>query len=195
MTLLAHNVTSGMTDVRETVTTVMPLARTHELLFLLTRTVAAARVNPERSLAEVNRDYSAMTNLAEMLVQSARVPFREAHEFASRLTDYGRQNGLRPLEIAYPDAAAMYTELIGAALPLSEAEFAAALDPRHIIATRRGRGGPQPEEVQRMLREADAQLGAHKQWLADEQAARERARFALVHAFEALVHRSAVTQQ
>src|SRR5262249_54850761 len=41
MTLLAHNVTSGMSDVRETVTSIVPLSRMHELLYLLLRTVEA----------------------------------------------------------------------------------------------------------------------------------------------------------
>jgi argininosuccinate lyase len=185
--LVAHNLTSGMTDVRETVTSVVPARRTHEMLFLLARTFEAARLNPERSLAEVNRDYSAMTNLAEVLVQSARVPFREAHEYASHLTDFGRQRGLRPPEIAFEDANALYREHIGGALPLTDAQLAAALDPRQIVATRRGQGGPQPREMTRMLDEARAQLEADRQWLLDRRAAREAARANLERKFEALI--------
>jgi argininosuccinate lyase len=139
----------------------------------------------------VNHDYSAMTNLAEVLVQSARVPFRGAHEYASQLTDFGRQRGLRPPEIAYVDASALYGEHIGGALPLSEMELAAALDPRQIVATRRGQGGPQPAEVARMLDEARARLAVHGQWLVDRRAARDHAGSNLERAFEELVHRTA----
>jgi argininosuccinate lyase len=187
MTLLAHNVTSGMTDVRETVTSIVPVARTHEMLFLVARTFEAARVYPQRSLAEVNRDYSAMTNLAEVLVQSAQVPFREAHEFASALTDLGRQRGLRPPEIAFADAAALYQEHLGTPLPLSQFEFAGALDPRQIIATRRGQGGPQPAEMQRMLSSSQAQLAADREWLAAKRTARQSAASELERTFHALV--------
>ncbi|MBV8719851.1 MAG: argininosuccinate lyase [Chloroflexi bacterium] len=165
MTLLAHNVTSGMSDVRETVTSVVPISRAHELLYLLLRTVRAIVVDPQRSLAEVNRDYSATTNLAEVLVQSAGVPFREAHEFASHLTDFGRQRGLKPTEIDYTQAASVY----GAALPITAAELARALDPRHIIATREGSGGPQPREVERMRGDAADVLHEHQKWLAESQ--------------------------
>jgi len=182
MTLLAHNVTSGMSDVRETVTSVVPIARMHELLNLLDRTVRAVVVDPQRSLAEVNRDYSAMTNLAEVLVHLAGVPFREAHEFASRLTDYGRQRRMRPLEISYADAASVY----GAPLPLSELQFAEALDPRQIVASRRGRGGPQPDEIQRMLVEARDALDAHQRWLSERQNALAQASATLDAAFGAL---------
>ncbi|MBV9581070.1 MAG: argininosuccinate lyase [Chloroflexi bacterium] len=187
MTLLAHNVTSGMSDVRETVTSTVPAGRMHEMLYLLTRTVGAVVVDPRRSLAEVNRDYSAMTNLAECLVQAAGVPFREAHEFASRLTDYGRQRGIRPPDIRYADAAVLYRECLSSELPLSEMDFAAAIDPRRILTTRRGRGGPQPDEVQRMLREAEQSIAAHRRWLDDRQTDVREADSALDSAFRALM--------
>lgn len=187
MVLLAHNAASGMTDVRESVTTVLPLGRTHDLLFFSARTIDAIVIDPERSLAEVNRDYSAMTNLAEYLVQAAGVPFREAHEFASRLTDYGRQNGLRPPQIAYAAAARIYQELAAALLPISEVEFARAIDPVHIVATRKGRGGPQRPEVERMLKASAEQLADHRRWLANTRAALADAQSALQGAFARLL--------
>ena len=187
MVLLAHNTSSGMTDVRESVTTVLPLGRVHELLFLYARTIDAIVIDPERSLAEVNRDYSAMTNLAEYLVQAADVPFRDAHEFASRLTDYGRQNGLRPPQIAYSAASRIYQEHAGASLPLAEAEFTQAIDPVHIIATRQGRGGPQRAEVERMLEACTAQLADHQQWLDSQRAAVAAAKSMLDSAFARLL--------
>jgi argininosuccinate lyase len=192
MLLLAHNVTSGMSDVRETVTSVVPLLRTHELLSLLGRTLQAIAVDPQRSLAEVNRDYSAMTNLAEFLVQSAGVPFREAHEYASRLTDYGRQRGLRPPQISYHDASHIYQEHAGTPLPISEADFRSALDPRRIIATRRGRGGPQLDEVQRMLQQAGQQIEAHRRWLEARRSAVAQAQANLDSAFHHLLAGSRV---
>jgi argininosuccinate lyase len=155
------------------------MPRAHELLFLLLRTVEAIVVDPQRSLAEVTGDYSAMTNVAEVLVKSSGVPFREAHEFASRLTDFGRQRRLKPAEIGYADAVSIY----GGPLPLSEAELAQALDPRQIIATRRGRGGPQPDETRRMLSEAGDAIRAHREWLAERRQAVAGAREALDAAF------------
>lgn len=187
MMLLAHNVTSGMTDVRESVTSVVPAERVHELLFLLLRTVEAVVVDPRRSLSEVNRDYSAMTNLAEVLVQTAGVPFREAHEFASRLTDFGRLRGKRPPDITFAEASTLYAEHAGAALPLSEAAFAAALDPRQIITTRKGRGGPQPSEVERMLELARERLAADEQWLSARRTAVVQASAELDGAFSEIV--------
>jgi len=181
--LLAHNITSGMTDVRETVTSVVPLGRVHELLFLCARTIDAVIIDPRRSLAEVNRDYSTMTNLAEHLVQAAGVPFREAHEFASQLTDFGRQRSLTPPQISYSDAAQIYRQHMAATLPLSEAEFGRAIDPLQIIATRKGRGGPQRSEVERMLAASGQQLARDTAWLATQRQASIDARAMLDSAF------------
>jgi argininosuccinate lyase len=186
MLLLAHNTHSGMTDVRESVTTVVPLARVHELLFLCARTIEASVIDPRRSLAEVNRDYSAMTNLAEHLVQVADVPFREAHEFASRLTDFGRQHSLTPPQIAYADAQRIYREHSPTKLPLSAAEFARAIDPVQIIATRQGRGGPQRAEVERLLAASNQQIIADTHWLATQRQTAAEAKALLETAFSRL---------
>jgi argininosuccinate lyase len=187
MLLLAHNTTSGMTDVRETVTTVVPLGQAHELLFLCARTVEAAVIDPQRSLAEVNCEYSAMTNLAEYLVLAAGVPFREAHEFASRLTDFGRLHHLTPPQIAFADASRIYLEHAAAPLPLSEAEFAAAIDPVQIVATRKGRGGPQRAEVERQITESTAHLEHDTRWLATQRQSLADAQAVLESTFAVLL--------
>jgi len=186
MVVLAHNTQSGMTDVRETVTTVVPLRRVHEMLFMLAQTINALAIDPDRSLAEVNREYSAMTNLAEYLVQTAGVPFRDAHEFASQLTDYGRKHGLTPSHLAYAEACRIYLEHTGATLPVSESEFVRAIDPVEIIATRKGRGGPQKAEVERMLAAAGKELSADRHWLTSKRAAAADARAILEDSFTRL---------
>ena len=185
--LLAHNVISGMSDVRESVTTVVPVGRVHDLLVLFARTVPALVIDPERSLAEVNREYSAMTNLAEHLVQRAGVPFREAHEFASALTDFGRGHGLAPVDIPFAEARRIYEAHLHAALPLNEEEFASALDPAAIVASRAGQGGPQHAEVERMLRDAEHQFTLHRDWLTGRRDAIRRASEHLYAAFNNLI--------
>jgi argininosuccinate lyase len=187
VTLLAHNVISGMSDVRESVTTVVPVGRVHDLLVLFARTVPALVIDPERSLAEVNREYSAMTNLAEYLVQRAGVPFREAHEFASALTDYGRGHGVAPVNIPFAEARRVYEAHLHAPLPLTEDDFARALDPAAVVASRAGRGGPQRAEVERMLRETEDQLTAHRAWLASRRRAIQTAAEQLDTAFSDLI--------
>lgn len=122
----------------------------------------------------VDADYSTMTELADALYREAGVPFRDGYDFASALTSFGRERGLRPAEISRTQAAAVYAATLGGAeLPLDTAQFAAALDAAAIVANRKGTGGPQPGEVRRMLDEAIADNATLQAW-----AERERQRIA-----------------
>ena len=80
----------------------------------------------------------------------------------------------------------MYREHVGEAFPLSESEFLAALDPREIIRTRQGRGGPQAAEIARMLAETEQHIGAHREWLSAKRHALGSAHSALDAAFAEL---------
>ena len=42
------------------------------------------------------------------------------------------------------------------------------IDPRRVVANRRGRGGPQPAEVERMLAEHRTRLAASRAWVGAE---------------------------
>lgn len=48
---------------------------------------------------------------------------------------------------------------------MSEAEFRAALDPVAIVNSRATLGGPQPAEMARMLKDADARLAEQDAWI------------------------------
>ena len=52
------------------------------------------------------------------------------------------------------------------ALPMSEAEFRATLDPVAIINNRASAGGPQPAEMQRMVKAAKERLARQNDWVA-----------------------------
>jgi argininosuccinate lyase len=74
-----------------------------------------------------------------------------------------------PTVITYAECGEIYQELdAGTMLPLSEAQLQDAIDPRKMVANRRGRGGPQPAEVRRMLSEHGTGLGSDRGWVAGE---------------------------
>jgi len=103
-------------------------------------------------------DYSTMIDVADTLYERKKVPFRTGHHFASLLTDYGRGKGIFPLDIPYAEAQKIYQSIDNQQLPLSEEELRGALDPVSFIKNRRGIGGPQSSEVQRMLKERREKL-------------------------------------
>jgi argininosuccinate lyase len=161
--LLAHNNRTGMFDYRQY--DPVPGARPLQVLGLLRQVVDGIVVSPERALAEVRADYSTTTEIADALAQKAGVPFRTGHHFASTLTDYGRGKGLRLEEIPYAEAARLYRGQAKQPLPLSEAQYREAISAEYMVFGRRGTGGPQVAEVNRMLAAERGALAAERAWL------------------------------
>jgi argininosuccinate lyase len=161
--LISHNNRTGMFDYRAY--DPVPSARALQVFRLLQQVVDGIVVDKARARAEVDADYATTTEIADALAQKADVPFRIGHHFASRLTDYGRGKGLKIGEIPYAEAVRIYEVDTGARLPLAETEFGEAISADYMVFGRRGVGGPQPEEVKRMLTEERARIAADRNWL------------------------------
>jgi len=114
------------------------------------------------------------------------VPFRVGHHFASRLTDYGRERGLRLQEIPYAEATRIYQAQTQQALPLSEADLAEVISAEYMVFGRKGIGGPQLAEVSRMLSAERERVAAEFAWLKDRGEHLSRAEAVLDGAFGAL---------
>lgn len=173
-TLRAHNVTPGMTDYKEAVPRTYVSAV--EMLNQFVTVLKALKVDPKRSLEELNGDWTTSMELAETLQRLHNVPFRVGHHFASEVVIDAKKNNLRPDQFPYARAVALYAEAIkkdglkDTVLPLSEKTFRATLAPDDMVRTRVGIGGPQPAEVNRMLGLARDTLAKDKAWLAERNA-------------------------
>ena len=182
--LMAHNIRTGMFDYRTY--DPVPSARPLQVFKLFQQILDGIVVNKERALAEVKADYSTTTEIADALAQRADVPFRIGHHFASNLTDYGRAQGLKLHEIPYAEAARIYEAGTKQALPLSETEFKDVISAEYMVFGRRGTGGPQLAEVNRMLANERAKVAADRDNLKDSSQHLARAEAALDKAFAAL---------
>jgi argininosuccinate lyase len=183
--LVAHNNRTGMFDYRSY--DPVPCERPVHVFDLFRQIVEGIRVDPARALEEVRADYSTTTEIADALMQRADVPFRIGHHFASRLTDYGRSRGLRLGEIAYSDVARVYDAETQNRFPLAEAEFVEIVSPEYMVFGRKGTGGPQPDEVKRMLSEERVHAARDAAWLDNRRGALARAESTLEEAFAALL--------
>jgi argininosuccinate lyase len=139
-----------------------------EMLAQLAGLAGAMRVDPERTLELVNADYSVMTELADTLLREAGVPFRVGHKVASDLAAYGRAHGKRPVDLTFEEAAEVYVKSTGAKIPLTPSQVRVALDPEEFVRGRRGIGGPQPDEVKRMLDQHRQRIDESKGWVEGE---------------------------
>jgi argininosuccinate lyase len=182
--LIAHNNRTGMFDYR--MYDPVPCARPLQVFKLIQQVVEGIVVNKARALAEVRADYSTTTEIADALAQRADVPFRAGHHFASKLTDYGRGKGLRLADIPYAEAARLYREETKQAFPLSEKDFAEVISAEYMVFGRKGTGGPQLAEMDRMLVAEQAAVAAETAWLKAANGHLERADQALELAFTSL---------
>ncbi len=195
--LRAHNVTPGMIDYKYSWTD--EKARTFVLATKLLRdakdVMASLRVDPKRSLEELESDWTTSMELAETLQREHKIPFRVGHHFASEVVLYAREHDLKPKAFPYAEAVRIYAEagkmynVADPKLPLDEATFRRTLSPEAMVKTRVGIGGPQPDEVRRMLGEADRALAADRAWVAQRRQHLAAAEARLNVAFTALLKR------
>ncbi len=168
--LQTHNITPGMPDPKDVKQNAAMVDAGIAVLQRWDRVLKALVINPARALEELNSDWTASQELADVLMREHGLPFRVGHHFASEVVSYARQHGLYPLDFPYQEAQRIYAETVkgskyAPALPMSEAQFKATLDPRTIIAQRATSGGPQPAEMKRMLQAASQQLAADAEWV------------------------------
>ena len=185
--LAAHNTSTGMADYRSSEQLLETAAKAAEMYRLYAEVVNGLRVDPARSLAEVDADYATMTEVADTLLRHADVPFRVGHHYASEITEYGRARGKRPKELTAAELRRLYEEANGAALPVDAALIQAALDPEQMVAGRRGLGGPQAAEVARMLEAGRTRTDASRRWLRGTRERLSEAQAALEAAFAELM--------
>jgi argininosuccinate lyase len=149
--LRAHNVTPGMIDCKYgwTDTRARTFVLGSQMLRDATDVMASLRVDPKRSLEELESEWTTSRELAETLQRENRIAFRVGHHFASEVVLYAREHGLGPKDFPYAEAVRIYAEaakiypLVDSRWPLDEVTFRRTLSPEAMVRTRVGIGGPQ----------------------------------------------------
>jgi len=171
VTLRAHNVTTGMTDYKFAFDSLGVFDSTEDMFGAMDAVLDALQVNPQRAREELENEWTTSMELADTLERTQKVPFRIGHSFASLIVEEARDSGYTPKTFPYDHAQTLYAQAAEKyhwtpnTLPLDEATFRASLSPENMVKTRKGTGGPQPEEVKRMLAEAHKTLDGDRQWL------------------------------
>ena len=168
----AHNIPPGMADSRSSETNQM-LRRTTKMLHTFTEMLGALQINANRAYEELNLDWTASQEIADVLMRKYNVPFRIGHHVASEMVSYGRAHAIKPLDFPYAVAQEIYAKELSAVavpeapkvFPMSETEFKETLNPRAIVLHRAVKGGPQPVEMQKMLMAANRNVQAQAAWL------------------------------
>lgn len=166
----AHNITPGMGDSKEVRNSSAMVNSIVRVLRNWDQILNALVISPERALEELNSDWTASQELADVLMRKYKLPFRVGHHFASEVVDYAKEKNIKPLDFPYDEARRIYRETVRNSkndgdLPMSEAEFRATLNPVAIVNNRASAGGPQPAEMTRMLSLTQQKLVEQDAWI------------------------------
>lgn len=137
------------------------------VLNLLTATIVAGRIDPDRVASNLSLSCATITELADWLVRSEGLSFRLGHEIAA---DVARavvaMSGNLPTD-GYPAFATAFERHVGRKPAADMAEFARMVSPEHFVGIRDRLGGPAPAAL-------DAALAGYRQALEgfDQRAAR-----------------------
>ena len=188
----AHNVTPGMIDYKNTWSpgSAKTFVQGVGMLQQLADVLDSLRIDPARALDELESEWTTSMELAETLQRTHVIPFRVGHDFASDVVVYAMERHIRPKDFPYAEAVRIYREagkkydIKDQRLPLTEKEFRRALSPAKMVLTRTGTGGPQPQEVARMVAAAKDTLAKDRTWSAEARQRLLTAEAALNAAFE-----------
>lgn len=170
-----HNITPGMPDPKEVKDNSAMVNSAVGLLKNWDKILTSLVISPERALEELNSDWTASQELADVLMRKYQLPFRVGHHFASEVVSFAKKNHIKPLDFPYAEAQRIYKEAVkdspqAGELPMNAEEFRSTLDPIAIVSNRATVGGPQPAELARMLNLANQKLTEQDAWIKEKRA-------------------------
>ena len=144
---------------------------------LLTVTIKTLSVRKQRMYDAAARNFCTVTELANYLVRSDGISFREAHEIIAHVVAAMNACGRTAADIDRAAVEKATVELHGFKTKLTDELIREALDPKRVVYEKTCIGGTAPQEVARQLdciekqiKADEAQLEARRAQLADADA-------------------------
>ncbi len=134
-----------------------------ESLAMVTSLLPCLTVDAPRMQAAVAGNYSLATDLADALAQDSGLPYRQVYHLVGDWVKaaIAAERSFDALSAA--ELVAFAAER-GLTLALSQAAYAAIVDPLRAVSRRRNAGSPAPERVLEMLAEQHAAIARHRAW-------------------------------
>lgn len=136
-----------------------------ECLTLYTSFFETVALNRERLAARAATGFTTATELADVLVRDAGLPFRQAHKIVAIMVSTAVAKSLESHELSVEMLQTAAEEVLGEPVKLTYEQFTRALDPEAFIASRNGHGGVSPQATAKLLSEQAADLQKDSQWL------------------------------
>ncbi|MFA4135652.1 MULTISPECIES: argininosuccinate lyase [unclassified Brevibacillus] len=138
---------------------------------LMASVVGTMEVNKDVLLERAKGSFATVTELADTLVRTDQLSFRKSHHIVSRVVKESMSEQLAANQISLELVNRAAIEVIGRELSLTAEELRLALDPVHFVMIRKLPGGPNPEEMKRMIAVRQAVLQQETEWLTQKKQA------------------------
>jgi len=167
---MLHNTPFG--DIVDTEDDMQPyawksLSLLDKLCRLLGCIIATADINKETLQKRAAASFATITELADTIVRTDQLSFRTAHLIASSIVKDALFHSISPPEITLELVNKNAISIIGKELTLDETTLRQSLDPVYFVNIRTLQGGPNPNEVKRMIDLRRKQQKEQKQWLTE----------------------------
>lgn len=127
-----------------------------ELMRLLVEQVEPDRA---RMLSHAAEDFSAVTDLADLMVRKGGISFRDAHHVIGAVVRNALDLGIPAHAIDAEMINAAASEQLGRPVVLQQTDVSQCLDPVSNVAARQSPGGPAPQQVVRHIEAQKLALG------------------------------------
>jgi argininosuccinate lyase len=167
-----HNIPYG--DTQDIEDEILPslfgaLATAAEIAELYTAVFDTLTVNVAHLQAQAAAGFTTVTELADLLVREAKLPFRTAHHIVSALVKYMTAQALSPADVTPALLNEVAQTVISQPLDLSVQQLQQALDPVAFVAARTTFGGAAPAATEVVLTEQAQHLTTDDDWQRDEE--------------------------
>jgi argininosuccinate lyase len=127
--------------------------------------VHAVEPRAERMMELCQDNFSTVTDLADLLVREAAIPFRDAHHVVGGVVRACIDSGLSAKQINADLVAEVSGRVLGRRIELQATQVQSALDPNASVEARRNCGGPSNVDFERLFDRLCKRLNADKTWL------------------------------
>jgi len=123
--------------------------------------LSSAEFKGDRGEELARANFSAATELADLMVRDAGLPFRTAHQIVGRAVTVALDKGMKAEKIDTHFLDDISKELTGETLGIDDSVVKKALDPQEIVHSRKVIGGPAPSMVQEVIVNLREFVGEH----------------------------------
>ena len=145
----------------------------HRMLALLGGLLAAVEIDGARVRRHIDESGITLAELADSLVRTEAISFRQAHDVASRLARRMIDGGTTVSALPFSMFEEIFAAAIGRPSKLGDADFRRFTTPEHFIAMRTMQGGPAPAPLAASFARYRGEI-AEKRNVLDAFAARRR---------------------